>query len=276
MKTRVISGIVLVVLLIATLLSGGYVTGIVLLLVSLSAYHELCGALSVRQKDEKINILEAAGLVAVVAHYVLMIASHGDMRFFVLILMLLFFAEATIYVFAFPKYQSSQLISAVFSMFYAPMMLSFIYLLRTMPHGILLAWLPFVAWICDTCAYFAGSMLGKNKLCPKLSPKKTVEGAIGGVLGSVIAGVIFGILYVKNVDPALGTTAGVLIFGIITLISGMLSQVGDLIASGIKRDHDIKDYGNLIPGHGGIMDRFDSVIFITPVIFFMAMFLLNM
>ncbi len=276
MKTRVISGIILVVLLIATLLSGGYVTGIVLLLVSLSAYHELCGALGVRQKDEKINILEAAGLVAVVAHYVLMILSHGDLSFFVLVLMLLFFAEATIYVFAFPKYQSAQLISAVFSMFYAPMMLSFIYLLRTMPNGILLAWLPFVAWICDTCAYFAGSTLGKHKLCPQLSPKKTIEGAVGGVLGSALAGVIFGILYVKNVDPGLGMAWGIIIFGMITLISGMLSQVGDLIASGIKRDHDIKDYGKLIPGHGGIMDRFDSVIFITPLIFFMAMFLLNM
>jgi phosphatidate cytidylyltransferase len=276
MKTRVISGIILVALLIATLLSGGYVTGIVLLLVSLSAYHELSGALGVRQKDEKINILEAAGLVAVVAHYVLMIISHGDLRFFVLVLMLLFFAEATIYVFAFPKYKSAQLIAAVFSMLYAPMMLSFIYLLRTMPNGILLAWLPFVAWICDTCAYFAGSALGKHKLCPQLSPKKTIEGAVGGVLGSALAGVIFGILYVKNVDPGLGMASGVLIFGVITLISGMLSQVGDLIASGIKRDHDIKDYGNLIPGHGGIMDRFDSVIFITPLIFFMALFLLNM
>ncbi|WP_026495188.1 phosphatidate cytidylyltransferase [Butyrivibrio sp. WCD3002] len=274
MKTRVVSGAVLVVLLAATLLCGGYVTAGVLLFVSLVGYHELVSALGVGDGKKELNIIEILGLIAVIAYYALTIAFGGDMKYLVMTLMFLFFAEAIVFVFTFPKYHSKQLIAAVFSFVYAPVMLSFIYLLRIMPNGQYLAWLPFIAWICDTFAYFAGRAFGKHKLCPKLSPKKTIEGAIGGIAGSVVAGAVFGYVYAVNTGSA-AVSREVIAFMAITLVAGALSQIGDLIASGIKRDHDIKDYGNLIPGHGGIMDRFDSVIFITPVIYFMATMLLN-
>ncbi|WP_026498084.1 phosphatidate cytidylyltransferase [Butyrivibrio sp. WCD2001] len=271
MKTRVISGAVLVVLLILTLVSGGYVTAGVLLFVSLVGYHELSGALKVRAADEKMNLPELIGMAAVTFYYILLLLKGGDMLFLVVVIMSLFVAEAVIFVFSYPKYKANQMIGSVFSFIYAPVMLAFIYLLRAKPEGHLLAWIPFVAWICDTCAYFAGSAFGKHKLCPLLSPKKTIEGAVGGVLGSVVAGVIFGYVYSKYTDTTLSAQICMTSFAIITFVAGCLSQVGDLIASGIKREHDIKDYGKLIPGHGGIMDRFDSVIFITPAIYFLAL-----
>ncbi|WP_029320662.1 phosphatidate cytidylyltransferase [Butyrivibrio sp. AE3004] len=275
MKTRVISGAILVVLLILTLVSGGYITAGVLLLVSLIGYRELTLAIGVRNSDEKTNLLEIIGLLAVCIHYGLIVFAGGDMQYFLAVIMGLFVAEGVAFVFKYPVYKSGQLIGAVFAFLYAPMMLSFIYLIRSSSAGIYLAWVSFVAWICDTCAYFTGRAFGKHKLCPVLSPKKTIEGAIGGIAGSVLAGVIYGYVYAKYADSNISANSAMLIFAVITLVAGALSQVGDLIASGIKRDHEIKDYGKLIPGHGGIMDRFDSVIFITPVIYFLARFFMN-
>ncbi len=109
--------------------------------------------------------------------------------------------------------------------------------------------------------------MGKHKLVPRLSPKKTIEGAIGGVVGSVIVGAIIGyILYVRE-----SLDYGIIIaLMVITFVGSIIAQLGDLLASGIKRDHNNNDYGQLIPGHGGIMDRFDSVIFVIPCIYFLA------
>ena len=111
----------------------------------------------------------------------------------------------------------------------------------------------------DICAYFTGVTMGKHKLCPKISPKKTWEGAIGGVLGSVILSGIFGLIFVR---PFI---VHCLIIG---FIASIVSMFGDLTASIFKRKMGIKDYGNLIPGHGGILDRFDSVLFTGPVIYY--------
>ena len=119
------------------------------------------------------------------------------------------------------------------------------------------------ASICDTGAYFTGSFLGKTKLCPEISPKKTVEGAIGGILSSVIVSVI--LVFCFNSDYKILT----LIFTIPLCIVGML---GDLFASTIKRSVGLKDYSNLIPGHGGILDRFDSMLLIAPVLYLIMKF----
>ena len=274
MKTRVISGVVLAILLFLTLFLGGYVTLAVLLFVSLVAYHELVAALGVSGEKGRPSAPELIGYCAVVLHYLFMAFNGGKFVFFILTLMLLFMGEAAVFVFTFPKYTFAQMMSATFSFVYAPMMLSFIYILRIREDGALVAWIPFVAWVCDTSAYFAGSMFGKHKLCPNLSPKKTVEGAVGGCLGSMIVGCIFGVVISNVYGQKESMVTNVIVFAVITLVAGILSQIGDLLASGLKRNHDIKDYGTLIPGHGGIMDRFDSVIFITPAIYFLATFLL--
>lgn len=131
------------------------------------------------------------------------------------------------------------------------------------------------AWMCDTFAYFSGRLFGKHKLIPHVSPNKTVEGAIGGVIGAIISCLIY--LFILNRTKYVYMPFNVpyaAFFVAIGLVGGICSQIGDLIASSIKRDEDIKDFGWIFPGHGGFMDRFDSVMFISPVILIMIMFAL--
>ena len=136
----------------------------------------------------------------------------------------------------------------------------------TNAHGIfLILFILFSACMTDTFAYFAGSFLGKHKLCPKISPKKTIEGAIGGVLGCVLANVVLYAVYNNFIfaNPKNNYVA-IVILSVVTSIVGMC---GDLTASLIKRNYGIKDFGNLIPGHGGIMDRFDSIMFVSAAFY---------
>ena len=136
-----------------------------------------------------------------------------------------------------------------------------IVLLRDLPHGNLLILLVFIgAWVTDGAAYFVGRALGKHKLIPDVSPKKTIEGAIGGSVFCAISFVLFG-LAAGKVTTSSANVIEMLIAG---LIISVISQFGDLIASLIKRHYGIKDYGKLFPGHGGVMDRFDSIIAIAP------------
>ena len=143
---------------------------------------------------------------------------------------------------------------------------------RELELGIYFVWLILIsAWGCDTCAYAVGMLIGKKKIFPNLSPKKSLEGCIGGVAGAMIIGALYGHFFVEASFPERSVA------WIIALICGfgaLCSMVGDLAASGIKRNAGIKDYGNLIPGHGGIMDRFDSMIVTAPLVYFMAAFLL--
>ena len=126
------------------------------------------------------------------------------------------------------------------------------------------------SWVCDTCAYCVGVLIGKHKMAPKLSPKKSVEGSIGGITGSAVIGAVFAYFLQNSIHSQMNL---MVIFAVIGAAGAVISQVGDLAASAIKRNHDIKDYGKLIPGHGGILDRFDSVIFTAPVIYFLFVIL---
>lgn len=128
-------------------------------------------------------------------------------------------------------------------------------------HGLfLILFAMFCAWMTDVMAYFVGSFCGKHKLCPNISPKKTVEGAIGGVVGCVISTVILYAVFTNLIfDNNENNYLGVILM---TIPLSIISMCGDLTASVIKRNFGIKDFGKLIPGHGGIMDRFDSLIFV--------------
>lgn len=135
--------------------------------------------------------------------------------------------------------------------------------LRDMRGGEYLFLLVFLgAWGTDTLAYFTGMLFGRHKLIPEVSPKKTVEGAIGGTLGCGLAFVLFGVIVsgITEVEMHLG-----LLF-IAGIIAAVVSQFGDLTASVIKRQHDVKDYGRIFPGHGGVLDRFDSIIALASAI----------
>jgi phosphatidate cytidylyltransferase len=123
-------------------------------------------------------------------------------------------------------------------------------------------WLVFItAFGTDIMAYFTGIAFGKHKLCPNLSPKKSIEGAVGGAIGSIIFCGIYGYFVLPSM------VVECLVIG---LIGSIFAQIGDLSASSFKRRMGIKDYGNLIPGHGGILDRFDSVLFTAPLVYYVV------
>ncbi len=133
-------------------------------------------------------------------------------------------------------------------------------------HGVIYLVLALAgAWLADSGAYFVGSAIGKHKLCPEVSPKKTIEGFIGGIVVDILFFVLFSLIYSKILAHN-GTPIAVhwLSVAIIGGLCGVLGTVGDLTASVIKRQQNIKDFGKIMPGHGGLLDRFDSVLLVMP------------
>ncbi|MCD8160582.1 MAG: phosphatidate cytidylyltransferase [Clostridiales bacterium] len=163
-----------------------------------------------------------------------------------------------------------QICMTFFAGLVVPMMLATLVLIADEDHSRYLVLLPFVsAFISDAFALFAGMLFGKHKLAPKLSPKKTIEGSIGGFVGAVLGCFVYG-LVVELISGAKADYFVLLLYG---LLASLLAQVGDLFFSYIKREYGIKDYGKLLPGHGGVLDRFDSVIFCAPFTFIMVHYL---
>ena len=147
---------------------------------------------------------------------------------------------------------------------YVTVSLMHIYLLRTLPNGKIYLWLPFIiAWLTDTFAYFTGVFFGKHKLIPSVSPKKTVEGSLGGIAGAIVTVIVYQLVCSRIAGFEPDYVMGV----VMAVVCSVASQFGDLAASCIKREHGIKDFGSIMPGHGGVMDRFDSVIYISPLVF---------
>ena len=239
-KTRLLSGIVLVLVALLTICSGGTVLYMTVLCLSLIGAGELFRVMKVR--EDKWNLLEITGYAGVVIFYLSLLLQDPMYQMLALILDLVLLMA--VYVFTYPKYNANQVMPAFFAIVYVGVMLSYVYQTRMLDGGKFHVWLIFLcSWGCDTCAYCVGVLFGKHKMAPVLSPKKSVEGAVGGVVGAILLGII--------------------------------SMVGDLAASAIKRNQGIKDYGKLIPGHGGILDRFDSVIFTAPIIYFLSVLLIH-
>ncbi len=260
-KTRLLSGILLVIIALITIISGGDILFATILAISLIGMTEIYKILDINKK-----LLGGVGYAAAVVYFALLRFGLADDVTMLFIAFLI--AIMAVYVFAYPKYRSEHIMLAFFGLFYVAVMLSYVYQIRMLEQGAFLVWLVFLcSWGCDTCAYCAGVTLGKHKMAPVLSPKKSIEGAIGGVLGAALLGAIYAFAINRF---AAGADASVGLYAAICGIGGVISQIGDLAASAIKRNHDIKDYGKLIPGHGGILDRFDSVIITAPIIFYMA------
>lgn len=269
---RLVSGIVLLIIAIASMSVGRLPLLLVLLFSSLVAYRELTKALRCASDEKRLNSLELVGCVGVLAYYAA-ICFLDEPVMLLMCIVAVFMAEMFVYVVTFPKFKSEQVMASVFSFLYAPVMLSFVYLTRMGPRGIYLVWLILISsWGCDTCAYAVGMLIGRKKIFPRLSPKKTLEGCIGGVAGAALIGGLYGHFFVEQASSD-ENLAGVIAF--ICAVGAVIGIVGDLAASAIKRNHDIKDYGNLIPGHGGIMDRFDSMTVTAPMIYFLALLLIG-
>lgn len=264
-KTRLLSGIVLVILAIGMIVGGGNILLFSTLAISIVGMYELCRVFQVEKTPLAITAYISAALYYLNLNFQVVPDSMMIAMAFLIIMMF-------IYVFSYPKYEAKHLMAVFFSFFYVAVMLSYVYQIRCLNNGLYLAFLIFIcSWGCDTSAYCVGKLIGKHKMSPVLSPKKSVEGAIGGVVGTALLTVIY--LSVFRAQMGIGTTQ-IVVLAVISAIAAAISMVGDLTASAIKRNYDIKDYGNLIPGHGGILDRFDSMIITAPIIYYLAYFML--
>lgn len=263
-KTRLVSGIILLSIIIAVILLGNNVlfgTVLVIALVGMTELYKIA-------KIEKA-LLGIVGYIATITYYFLIYFKLD--RYLLLMIIGYLLLLMVIFVISYPVYRIEQVMTAFFGLFYVSIMLSYIYQVATLEDGHILIWLIFIgAWGSDTCAYAVGMLLGKRKIAPKLSPKKSLEGCIGGVVGAALFGYIYALITGLRIT---GITNPRILFAIIGASASVISQFGDLAASAIKRNYEIKDYGRLIPGHGGILDRFDSIIFTAPIVYYLAVFL---
>nr|WP_315024116.1 phosphatidate cytidylyltransferase [uncultured Aminipila sp.] len=253
MKTRVLSGLIMLPFGILIFLGGK-----VLMLT--------CFAIGVMGVREFFNGFEAMEIKpAYTVAYISALALYGvnlftaEFRWY----MLWFFGAvllSLLYLFKIEERKLEDAMATITGVFYVVFFSFHVTLVeQTGEYGILV-WLIFLtAFGTDVMAYFTGYAFGKHKLCPTISPKKTIEGSIGGILGSVILCGLFGYIMIPRL---------LIHCIIIGVLGGVVSQFGDLTASIFKRKMGIKDYGNLIPGHGGILDRFDSVLFTAPMIYY--------
>lgn len=266
--TRLLSAIVLIIVGGGCVIFGGIPLTILLMFISIRGTYELLRVFQI----EKTALAPVTYIGAFVYDVLLYFRFE---QYEMPMIILLFLILLTLYVFTFPKYQVKQIMSAFFSFFYLCLGIGFVYKLRGLDHGVFFAILILV--VCcgnDIFAYLVGILIGKHKMFPRLSPKKSVEGFIGGIVGAAGCGAIYGYVFQKYV-PDYGTHQYVLIFAIVAAIAALPAVVGDLAASAIKRNCEIKDYGRIIPGHGGVMDRFDSMIFTAPIIYYLVTLILD-
>lgn len=273
--TRLFSGIVLIVLLFFILYKGGNILFFTCIVLSICGLIELFQVFNL----QKSGLSYIAYVFAI--FYYIMVAfyqKNGILLFLIVFLLLLLM----FYVLSYPSYHIKEVAITFFSIIYVAVTFSFIYLIRIIENnGIYYVWLIFISsWGSDTFAYCAGILCGKHKLSPILSPHKTIEGMIGGILGAGILGFLYSFILNRiniNINlPFLTNSINIYLdiplssiqVGIACAIGSIISMIGDLTASAIKRDYNVKDYGNIIPGHGGILDRFDSVIFAAPALYF--------
>ena len=162
----------------------------------------------------------------------------------------------------------AHLTAGIFGGIVFPLMLSCLLRLRMGDHGTVMVWLPLaISFGSDTFALFAGMACGKHKLAPHVSPKKTIEGGVGGLLGGVIGMLLLHAVGTWALGESFLSWGQILALG---LLGSVIDQIGDLSFSVIKREFGVKDYGKLLPGHGGVLDRFDSVTFVAPFAYLLA------
>ena len=270
MKQRVITGLVFGIVFIgAVLLINTIAFAFFCAAISIIAVWEIEKTVGLKNKLIIAASLALSGAIPFIFHFAVDFpaAPFGCLYVVLIFIFMLIKFETT-------KFE--QAVTAIFASLCVPYSFSLMIVFRDVnryvegfnkTEGIyLLLFCVLAAWMTDIFAYFVGSKLGKHKLCPKISPKKSVEGAIGGILGAVIVCEILLLVFNKYVftEPAKLSYIAVLFVSMVLSVAGMF---GDLAASTIKRNFGIKDFGNLLPGHGGIMDRFDSLLFIMPVLY---------
>ena len=286
MKTRVLTAIAAICVLIPCLIwSDTIVFPIACGIVALIALFEITGCIGVRKKWllSVTTFLYGAFISAVVTNYFINVKNsliHYSL-FSSEKVTVMIFAATFAYIFLICCFtmlslgeikflQAAELIT--WTLYIMLGVMSIALLRRQGNTGVYLYGLIFIgAWMTDTGAYFVGVLFGKHKLIPKVSPKKTVEGAFGGILGCIIGFVIYGFILQSVSEVKVNYIA----ITVLAIVISIVSQFGDLVASYIKREREIKDFGFIFPGHGGVLDRFDSIIAVAPTIYFITYFTAN-
>lgn len=263
MKQRIITGTVLGLLMIAIFaLSHTFVYPVIIGLLCVIGTWEMLGC--IRQRSNPYLAIPAM-LAAVLAPVLACFFDYGAMLGVTMTYLSVLFIER---MFFDDKVKMTEISEVFLTTIYVILCFTALLELRYIRIGAEYIYiLVFVAaWVTDTFAYFTGVFFGKHKLIPKISPKKTVEGAIGGIVFCVIAFVVYGII----VENLAHVDLNLVVLAVVGLVMSVVSMIGDLIASSIKRSYGVKDYGNIFPGHGGVLDRFDSIMILSPFLLFVV------
>lgn len=259
MKERIVTGVIAGIVFILLIVIGRMPFTLAVIILATIALFELL-------KMKKIAPLSIIGLLSLLFMWIILIPNQWfelnilsdfirtDLLLALIILLLAFT------VFSKNQISFDEVGFVILSASYVGIGFHFLIETRLLEHGLaLLFFILFLIWATDTGAYFTGKAFGKRKLWPEISPNKTVEGSIGGILCALVIGFIF-----HYFIPIFDTLTHVVI---IIVVVSVVGQLGDLVESALKRHYSVKDSGNILPGHGGILDRFDSLIFVMPVLY---------
>jgi phosphatidate cytidylyltransferase len=265
MRTRIVSAIIGIILAGYIINAGGWLFFFGVLALNIISIYELHRAFENLDIHTAIYI---SSFFALLLLYVVAFMQNTSFIFvpFSIVLMIIF-----IFLYSIINNNRNDLIDVVFTVFsfvYTSILFMYFMLIRFLPLGRHFVWWVFViTWACDTGAFFTGTLFGKKKITPTISPHKTIEGSIGGLLLSAVVSTIFAKLFLLDVSIINAAVLGAIV--------GIFSELGDISASLIKRYCGIKDFSNIIPGHGGILDRFDSALFSFPVAYYYIVFILK-
>lgn len=261
MAKRIITAVIFVPILAILLILGGYFVFGLTLFLALVGMHEYVHAV-----NKKLELPIHYALPLILTAFMIVVMKF-DYQYTVPALLISFIIVFITEILS-KEHSVYRAVATVFGLVYVPLMLGHLQLFDAIPQGLYYLWLVFIiAFVTDTGAYFIGRFFGKTPLIPEISPNKTVAGSVGGTVAAVILTVAYGILMRAKFCFDLPIFS----YAILGVVGSIVSQFGDLTASMIKRKTGIKDYGKLLPGHGGVLDRFDSVIFVLPIVYLFAM-----
>ncbi|MEG2337735.1 MAG: phosphatidate cytidylyltransferase [Clostridium sp.] len=262
MNTRLISALLALPILFFVVISGGYIFDISIAIITCIAIYEYTRV----YKPSNIHVMWPILGIGYVITFSLVFLNLIEYSYLVVYLVVI--ASMALPIF-FEKYDVISSAVTITGFVYIVNFFVLLIPIRGHEYGSSLIWLVLlISFFCDTFAYYTGRSFGKHKLCERVSPKKTIEGSIGGILGSIVGVTLWG-YFSPNVPF---TWIGIIILAI---VASIISQIGDLSASLIKRYSSVKDYGRIMPGHGGILDRFDSILFTTPVVYCYIIFFIG-
>lgn len=258
MKQRIVTAVIAAAIFLPIVIYGGTPFIILTYLLASIGLFEIL-------KMRKLNLFSVPGVISLILLWIFLLPNQFDNILesakytkvelaLLAVLLFLTYTVATKNRFTFDHVAFSILATLYIGM-------GFYYFIETREAGLIYIFYSlFIIWATDSGAYFIGRALGKNKLWPEISPNKTVEGFIGGIFCAVIVAVFFGLFSEIN--------AGMIQLLLITVLLSIFGQIGDLVESALKRHYEVKDSGHILPGHGGILDRFDSLLFVLPLLHF--------